>query len=122
MTFLDYWFNYIFIGYQKWGEKYSAHFYALCILTILMACNVLSMSFFTLSDSYLKSKEFKIFILIVYAALISVNAIFFLRKKRYLKMISLYHVQDVKKKSRMKLYFWIYFIGTFLMLILSFLI
>jgi len=122
MRFWDYCFSYIFKGYQDKGEKYSAHFYALCILTVLLGCNVLAISFFTFADSYLKSKDFKEFILIIYSILIAGNGFFFFKNKRYLKMISIYQTMDIKKKSRMKFYFWIYFIGTILVLILSYLV
>jgi len=120
MNFLDFSFSYIFRGYQNKGEKYSAHIYALCIITVLLSCNALSIFFITLPESYLKSKAFKELVIIVFVALISLNAFYFLKKGRYLKMAAQYHELNSGNKRKGKMFFWIYFISTLILLIFSF--
>lgn len=119
MIFWDYWFSYIFKGYQNKGEKYSAHIYALCVLTVLLSCNFLSVFFIILPDSYLKSKAFKELVIIVFVALISLNGFYFLKKGRYLKMAAQYHELDSGNKRKGKIFFWIYFISTIILLIIA---
>lgn len=81
MIFLDYWFSYILIGYQKWGEKSSAHFYALCVLSILMGCNLLTICSFILSKSFLDSKKFETLLILLTGITIALNALIFLETK-----------------------------------------
>lgn len=121
MLFWDYWFTYIFKGYQNWGEKSSAHIYALCVMSMLLGCNVLSICSFILPEQYLNSKNFENLLILFSGLIISLNAFFFLRNKRYLRIASLYYEMSAEKKSRMKLYFWMYFAGTIFVLIVSFL-
>lgn len=120
MFFWDYSFSYIFKGYQNKGEKYSAHVYALCVLTVLLSCNFLAIFFITLPESYLKSKSFKDLVLIVFGTLITLNALYFLKDRRYLKMAAKYHELDRERKKKGKMFFWLYFISTIIVLIFSF--
>lgn len=119
MNFWSYSFSYIFKSYQILGEKYSAHIYALCVMTVLLACNILSIFFITLSDNYLKSKTFKELVITVFGALLVLNALYFLKGRRYLKMVAEYHEMNSKSKVTMKNAFWIYFGVTIIVLTLT---
>lgn len=120
MNFWDYFFSYVFKGYQNKGEKYSAHIYALCILTMLLSCNLLSAFFIILPGSYLKSRAFKELVILIFVALIILNWFYFLKNRRYLKMAAQYYELDKGNKRRGKLFFWLYFICTIILLIYSF--
>lgn len=119
MNFWSYSFTYIFKSYQNWGEKYSAHIYALCAMTVLLSCNVLSAFFFTLSDNYLRSRTFKELVIIMFVILFTLNGLYFLKSRRYLKMAAQYQQLSNENKQKGKVFFWIYFISTIILLIFS---
>ena len=119
MIFWDYWFSYIFKGYQSKGEKYSAHIYAVCVLTLLLSCNFLTVLFLLLSDRYLKSVTFKALMMGVFVALLSFNWFYFMRGDRYLKMVDRYQGMGNGNKRKGRIYFWSYFIGTIILLVLD---
>jgi hypothetical protein len=119
MIFWNYCFSYIFKGYQNKGEKYSAHIYALCVMTVLLNCNILSVLFISLPENYLKSKTFKELVIILFVALITLNGLYFLKNERYLKMAAKYQELDSGNKRKGKMFFWIYFISTIILLIFS---
>lgn len=119
MSFFDFNFSYIFKGYLNKGEKYSAHIYALCVITLLLCCNILSVVFISISDNYLKSKAFKSHIIIAFTILISINAFYFLKNGRHLKMAAQYQELNSERKRKGKTFFWVYFISTIILLVLS---
>ena len=119
MNFWSYSFIYIFRAYQKWGEKYSAHIYALCILTVLLCVNLMSVFFIMMPDEYMRSRNFKQLAITVFAALLALNAIYFLGNRRYLKMAAEYEEMNNKSKLRMKIAFWSYFVVTILVLVIA---
>ena len=119
MIFWDYWFSYIFKGYQSKGEKYSAHIYAVCVLTLLLSCNFLTVLFLLLSDGYLKSVTFKALMMGVFVTLLSLNWFSFIRRGRYLRMVDRYQGLDRAKKGRGKIFFWSYFIVTVVLLVIA---
>ena len=119
MFFWDYSFSYIFKGYQNKGEKNSAHIYALCVLTLLLSCNILSVFFIVLPDGYLKTRTFKELVTFSFVAVISLNGLYFLKKGRYLKMAARYYELNSGNKRKGTIFFWIYFINTIIVLIVA---
>lgn len=119
MNFWSYSFSYIFKGYQNWGEKYSAHIYALCAMTLFLSCNALSILFFTISRDYLRTKAFKELAIIMFVILLTLNAFYFLKNKRYLKMAAQYQKLGTESKRKGKLRFWGYFVITIVLLVSS---
>lgn len=116
MNFWSYSFSYIFKGYQNYGEKHSAHIYALCIMTVLLSCNFLSIFFIVLSDNYLKSEAFKELTIALFASLFAMNAFYFLRAKNYLRMATEYREMSSNSKATKKIAFWVYFSATIILL------
>lgn len=120
LFFWDYWFSYVFIRYQKWGQEASAHFFAMCVMGFLSACNVLAILTLLLPKTYLDSKPFEKLLIIITGLLFSLNGLMFLANRRYLKIVSEYHTADLKKISKMKRYFWIYLCATVILSIIAF--
>lgn len=120
LFFWDYWFTYVFIRYKQWGQRASAHFFAMCVMGFLSACNVLAILSSLLPETYLDSKPFEKFLIIITGLLFSLNGLMFLANKRYLRIVSEYHTTDPKKLAKMKIYFWIYLAITIIMLVVAF--
>lgn len=120
LFFWDYWFSYVFIRYQKWGQEDSAHIFAIVVLSALVGCNILVFFAFFTSDSYIKSEASKNVLLGIYGFALSVNGILYLTNRRYLKVVSEYQIADHRKISKMKSYFWIYLCATVILLIIAF--
>ena len=120
MVFWEYWYSYVFTRYQKWGQNTSAHFFAMCVMGFLLACNTLAIFTLISPKTYLDSKSFEKLLVIITGLLLSLNGLFFLANRRYLKILSKYHATDLKKLSRIKRYFWIYLGATVLMLVVAF--
>lgn len=119
MNFWSYSFCYIFKGYQNAGEKYSAHVYAVCAMTLLLSCNFLSFCFFTLSDNYIGTKTFKELAVAIFFVLLSLNGLYFIKNRKYLKMTAKYRQLSNEKRRKGKLFFWIYFVITIVLLIFA---
>ncbi len=119
MNFFKFSFTYIFKAYQNWGERYSAHIYALCAITLLMGCNFLSIFFIMLSKNYLKSSDLKGLVLITFAILLISNAFYFLKGAKYLRIADKYNEMSSNSKSKMKVAFWSYFVITIVVLIFT---
>lgn len=121
MFFWEYWYSYVLTQYQKWGQsRTSAHFFAMCVMGFLLACNTLAILTFLLPKTYLDSKSFEKLLVMITGLLLSLNGLFFLANKRYLKILSEYQTSDVRTLSKMKRYFWIYLAVTVLILVIAF--
>jgi hypothetical protein len=70
-----------------------------------MGCNVLSICSIILSEKYLNSNSFETLLVFLTGLILSINAFYFLRNKKYFKIASLYQVMDIKKKLQMKVLF-----------------
>lgn len=81
MNFWNFSFSYILKGYWNRGEKQTGHIYALCILTLLPTINALSLFFVAATSVYLKSENFKVIVICIFALLLGLNSYLFLIKK-----------------------------------------
>ena len=55
----------------------------------------------------------------VFVALLSFNWFYFMRGDRYLKMVDRYQGIEKGSKRNGRMYFWMYFIGTILLLVIA---
>lgn len=120
MLVWEYWYCYFLLRYIAWGQKDSAHFFAMCVMSFLLGCNILAILFFILPAAYLDSKSFKTVIIVMFGILVSLNSLLFLAKQRYIKLLSVYQSAGKGEIVRMKYYLWIYIVATACLLVLSF--
>ncbi len=119
MNFIEFAFIYIVRGYKRFGEKHSAHFYAMCVMALFVGLNIMSLFIIFIPNSGLSNPINKKIVLTFYCIPIFYFYYKFVLTDKYKKYESLYETKNLYKKVKWIILFWVYLLTSIFTLVFS---